>query len=110
MTSSTGRPSTPPLAFTSSRHISSAVLITLLGAAPAPVNARLSPTLIGCPVCADALGKATAPIAIAAAADRIARKHQVHIAPSSLVPSGGRREPRPTLAHVVCADLCLRGF
>src|SRR5919198_2055345 len=85
MTSSTGRPSTPPLAFTSSRHISSAVLITLLGAAPAPVNARLSPILIGCPVCADALGKAIAAIAIAAAADRIAPKHQVDIAPSSLV-------------------------
>src|SRR6516164_2777158 len=89
MTSSTGRPSTPPLAFTSSRHISSAVLITLLGAAPAPVNARLSPILIGCAVCADALGKATAPIAIAAAADRIAREHQVHIAPS-LARSVGR--------------------
>jgi hypothetical protein len=72
------------LAFTSSRHISSAVLITLLGAAPAPVNARLSPILIGCVVCADALGKATAPIAIAAATDCIARKHHVHIA-SSLV-------------------------
>src|SRR5215472_3894396 len=100
MTSSTGRPSRPPLAFTSSRHISSAVLITLLGAAPAPVNARLSPTLIGWPLCADALGKAIAPIAIAAAPDRIARKHQVHIAPSSLVPSGGRREPRPTASVV----------
>src|SRR5215831_21113377 len=95
MRSSTGRPSTPPLAFTSSRHISSAVLITLLGAAPAPVNARLSPILIGCPVCADALGKAIAPIAIAAiaaAADRIAPKHQVDIAFSLLVPSGTPQE------------------
>src|SRR5436190_5778642 len=99
----------PPLAFTSSRHISSAVLITLLGAAPAPVNARLSPILIGCPVCADALGKAIAPIAIAAAADRIAPKHQVAIAPSSLVPPGRRREPRPTPVHVLLArDLSLR--
>src|SRR6185503_10294239 len=54
MTSSTGRPSSPPLALTSSRQISSAVLITLLGAAPAPVSARLIPTLMGLPVCADA--------------------------------------------------------
>src|SRR5262245_10874769 len=99
----------PPLAFTSSRHISSAVLITLLGAAPAPVNARLSPTLIGCPVCADAVDKAIAPIAIAAAADRIAPKHQVDIAPSSLVPSGTRREPRPALACRL-RGLSLGGF
>jgi hypothetical protein len=35
-------------------QISSAVLITLLGAAPAPVSARLIPTLMGLPVCADA--------------------------------------------------------
>src|SRR5215471_12526817 len=88
MRSSTGRPSTPPLAFTSSRHISSAVLITLLGAAPAPVNARLSPILIGWPLCADALDNVTVAIAIAAAADRIARKHQVHIAPSLVRPVG----------------------
>jgi hypothetical protein len=71
------------LAFASSRHISSAVLITLLGAAPAPVNARLSPILIGWPLCADALDKVIVAIAIAVAADRIAGKHQVHIAPSS---------------------------
>src|SRR5215467_34841 len=90
MTSSTGRPSTPPLAFTSSRHISSAVLITLLGAAPAPVNARLSPILIGWPLCADALDKVTVAIAIAVPADRIACKHQVHIASSSFVPLGNR--------------------
>src|SRR6266508_1233751 len=38
MTSSTGRPSNPPLALTSSRQISSAVLITLLGAAPNATN------------------------------------------------------------------------
>src|SRR5215471_7047759 len=82
MTSSTARPSRPPLAFTSSRHISSAVLITLLGAAPAPVNARLPPTLIGGLLCADALEQATAPIAIATALDRIACRHQVHIASS----------------------------
>src|SRR5215467_1958540 len=100
MRSSTGRPSRPPLAFTSSRHISSAVLITLLGAAPAPVNARLSPILIGWPLCADALDKVIVAIPIAVAADRIARKHQVHIAPSSFAPSGGRREPRPTASVV----------
>ena len=47
MTSSTGRPNSPPLALTSSRQMSSAVLITLLGAAPAPVSARLKPILIG---------------------------------------------------------------
>src|SRR4029453_5840176 len=104
MTSSTGRPSRPPLAFTSSRHISSAVLITLLGAAPAPVNARLSPILIGWPVCADALDKLTVPIAIAVTADRIACKHQVHIASSSLVPLGSRQ------AASVNANACgLRG-
>src|SRR5262249_21507744 len=53
-TSSTGRPSNPPFALTSSRQILSAVLITLLGAAPAPVSARLIPTLMGLPLCADA--------------------------------------------------------
>src|SRR5215467_11263254 len=105
MTSSTGRPSTPPLAFTSSRHISSAVLITLLGAAPAPVNARLSPTLIGWPDCADALGKAIAPIAIAATADCIAREHQVHIAPSLVRAVGSRAAASVFLTHVVCWDL-----
>src|SRR5512133_3187696 len=108
MTSSTGRPSRPPLAFTSSRHISSAVLITLLGAAPAPVNARLSPILIGCPVCAEAVDKAIAPIAIAAAADRIAPKHQVDIAPSSLVPSGSCRGQRQRMSFA--RDLSLCGF
>src|SRR5689334_12673045 len=84
MTSSTGRPSRPPLAFTSSRHMSSAVLIILLGAAPAPVNARLKPTLIGLPLCAEAFDDA-APIAIKAAAVRSARKHQVRMVSSSLV-------------------------
>src|SRR6476660_8445972 len=52
MTSSTGRPSNPPLALMSSRQMSSAVLITLLGEAPAPVSARLMPILIGLPDCA----------------------------------------------------------
>src|SRR5262249_44388642 len=52
MTSSTGRPSNPPLALTSSRQISSAVLITLLGAAPAPVTASLLPLESGLPFCA----------------------------------------------------------
>src|SRR6185503_12234308 len=54
MTSSTGRPNSPPLALTSSRQMSSAVLITLLGAAPAPVSARLNPILMGLPLCANA--------------------------------------------------------
>src|SRR5262245_36774904 len=74
---STGRPSRPPLALMSSRHISSAVLITLLGAAPAPVSARLSPTLIGLPPCAAAPDSAAAPIASTAAVVRSALKHQV---------------------------------
>src|SRR5262249_28797756 len=91
------------------RHISSAVLITLLGAAPAPVNARLSPILIGCPVCADAPGKATRPIAIAAAADRTACKHQVHIAPSLARAVGS---PWRAWADASASRLCepLRGF
>src|SRR5262249_27537047 len=105
MTSSTGRPSTPPLAFTSSRHISSAVLITLLGAAPAPVNARLSPILIGWPLCADALDKVTVAIAIAVPADRIACKHQVHIASSSFVLLGTRPAASFLVTRVVCGDL-----
>src|SRR5215475_12900211 len=86
MTSSTGRPSRPPLALMSSRHISSAVLITLLGAAPAPVSARLNPTLIGLLPCADALDSINEPIANTAAAARSAFKHQVHMAVSSGFP------------------------
>src|SRR5215831_13136721 len=38
----------------SSRQMSSAVLITLDGAAPAPVSARLMPMRIGLPLCASA--------------------------------------------------------
>src|SRR5215510_8311754 len=105
MRSSTGRPSRPPLAFTSSRHISSAVLITLLGAAPAPVNARLSPILIGWPLCADAFDKVTVAIAIAMAADRIACKHQVHIASSLVRAVGSRPAASVLVTHVVCGDL-----
>src|SRR5215831_1014321 len=110
MTSSTGRPSRPPLAFTSSHHISSAVLITLLGAAPAPVNARLPPTLIGWPLCADALDKATAATAIATAVDRIACRHQVHIA-SSLARTVAQ-PPETPVDRNACRlrHLILRGF
>src|SRR4051812_12098153 len=72
MTSSTGRPSSPPLALMSSRQISSAVLITLLGAAPAPVSARLIPILIGLPLCADAPDSASSPMMNAAASARSA--------------------------------------
>src|SRR5215510_8311755 len=107
MTSSTGRPSRPPLAFTSSRHISSAVLITLLGAAPAPVNARLSPILIGWPLCADAFDKVTVAIAIAMAADRIACKHQVHIASSLVRAVGSRPAASVLVSHLVCEVLRL---
>ena len=49
------------MALTSSRQMSSAVLITLLGAAPAPVSARLKPILIGLPLCADAPESASSP-------------------------------------------------
>src|SRR3954464_15811027 len=51
---STGRPSSPPLALTSSRQISMAACSILPAGAPAPVSARLMPTLIGLPLCADA--------------------------------------------------------
>src|SRR5262249_32642518 len=75
MTSSTGRPSNPPLALTSSRQISSAVPITLLGAAPAPVSARLNPTLMGSPLCADAPDGARSPMTNAATDARSAIPH-----------------------------------
>src|SRR5262249_56200511 len=74
-------------------------------AAPAPVIARLSPILIGWPLCADALDKVTVAIAIAAAADRIACKHQVHIASSSFVPLGSRPPASFLVTPVLCADL-----
>src|SRR5262245_40043558 len=80
MTSSTGRPSRPPLALMSSRHISRAILITLLGAAPAPVKARLSPILIGGPLCANALDNVATPNTSTAATARTACWHQTHMA------------------------------
>src|SRR5690348_5886995 len=49
---STGRPSRPPLALTSSRQISIAACSILPAGAPVPVNARLMPTLIGSAACA----------------------------------------------------------
>src|SRR6478736_1935984 len=82
MTSSTGRPSSPPLALTSSRQISSAVLITLLGAAPAPVSARLNPTLMGLPLCADAPDSASKPTMNAATNARSAFPHNLAIVSS----------------------------
>src|ERR1051326_8956329 len=72
MTSCTGRPSRPPLALTSSRQMSSAVLITLLGDAPAQVSARLRPTLIGSPFCAEAFEIESNPASNAAAPARSA--------------------------------------
>src|SRR5262245_47054423 len=72
MTSCTGRPSSPPLALTSSRQMSSAVLITLLGAAPAPVSARPMPILIGSPLWAAAFETENSPTSNAAADARSA--------------------------------------
>ena len=83
MTSSTGRPSNPPLALTSSRQISSAVPITLLGAAPPPVSARLNPTLMGSPLCADAPDRAKNPVINAATDARSAIPHTFPIVSSS---------------------------
>src|SRR5262245_61723496 len=83
MTSSTGRPSNPPLALTSSRQISSAVPITLLGAAPAPVSARLNPTLMRSPLCADAPDGAKNPMINAATDARSAIPHTFPIVSSS---------------------------
>jgi hypothetical protein len=88
MTSSTGRPSSPPLALTSSRQISSAVLITLLGAAPAPVSARLMPIRIGLPLCADAPEIKPSPMTSAAPRRRSALR-QSSIIFSSLDPGSG---------------------
>src|SRR5882724_5760099 len=51
---STERPSSPPLALMSSRQSSTAACSILPAGAPEPVRARLMPTLIGLPLCADA--------------------------------------------------------
>src|SRR3954452_21104767 len=72
MTSCTGRASSPPLALTSSRQMSSAVLMTLLGAAPAPVSARPTPILIGSPLWAAAFDSESNPTINAAADARSA--------------------------------------
>src|SRR5882757_7855168 len=72
MMSCTGRPRSPPLALTSSRQMSSAVLITLLGAAPAPVSARPMPILIGSPLWAAAFENESNPTINAAADARSA--------------------------------------
>src|SRR6187399_227570 len=79
MTSSTERPNSPPLALTSSRQMSSAVLLTLLGAAPAPVRARLKPILTGLPLCADAPERASSPTMNAATNARSAFQHNFAI-------------------------------
>src|SRR5262245_29574425 len=102
MTSSTGRPSRPPLALMSSRHISRAILITLLGAAPAPVKARLSPILIGGPLCANALDDVAIPNTSTAATARTACWHQTHMA---LLPRhmAGRRREAADATHICLA-------
>src|SRR3954470_6907291 len=82
MTSSTGRPNSPPLALMSSRQMSRAVLITLLGAAPAPVSARLRPILTGLPLCAEASGMANTPTINAATNARSAFPHTLVIVSS----------------------------
>src|ERR1051325_11115433 len=64
---STGRPSSPPLALMSSRQISIAACSILPAGAPAPVSASDIPTLIGLPLCADALGDQHSPASSAAA-------------------------------------------
>src|SRR5712672_3545752 len=64
---STGRPSSPPLALTSSRQISIAACSILPAGAPEPVSARLMPTLIGLPLCADAPKHQHSPASSAAA-------------------------------------------
>src|ERR1700712_2922060 len=64
---STGRPSSPPLALTSSRQISTAACNILPAGAPAPVSARLMPTLIGLPLWADAPEGQHSPASSAAA-------------------------------------------
>src|ERR1043166_4563579 len=67
---STGRPMSPPLALTSSRHISMAACSILPAGAPAPVSARLMPTLIGLPLCAAAPSSPSKLTSAAAASDR----------------------------------------
>src|SRR5258706_16028153 len=64
---STGRPSSPPLALTSSRQISAAACSILPAGAPLPVSAKLMPTLIGLPLCADAPEVQHSPASSAAA-------------------------------------------
>src|SRR3954466_9217043 len=77
---STGRPNSPPLALMSSRHSSIAACSILPAGAPAPVSARLIPTLIGSAACA---GAAMNRIAAARAAPvRNARYVRFFISPS----------------------------
>src|SRR3954465_324906 len=52
---STGRPSIPPLGLTASPPMSMAACSILPAGAPAPVSARLIPTLIGLPLWAETL-------------------------------------------------------
>src|SRR5690348_14941472 len=75
-----GRPSSPPLALTSSRQIISAASTCLPIGATEPVKAMLKPTLIGSAACA-AVARARAP-AMAAAAKNV-RKRFIVILPSS---------------------------
>src|SRR5262249_22478187 len=92
--------SSPPLALMSSRQMSSAVLITLDGDAPAPVSARLMPIRIGLPLWARAPEKQPNPIISEAPRLRSALRQRFMIVSSPLMHTGAglravRDQPRP---------------